>query len=204
MPPRAHKLARRSEPLTRRYEDTLSTTASARNTRQQSQIGPTSAQVDNKIRTSKGRFRKSTGTTGYKVSPVVGQTLSDTVTGAPALAPALAPTDVGNGGSAHSLPPPNKRSQAVRACDSCREHRSKCDNNQPCFSCRHRGEHCSNSGSSEVPTMPSAIRSAGEPSAIESTDNSVPSANASTNTGPSPEELLVSIILCQYTESDVE
>ncbi|CAK7226440.1 hypothetical protein SCUCBS95973_006200 [Sporothrix curviconia] len=37
-----------------------------------------------------------------------------------------------------------KRSQVVRACDWCRQHRSKCDNSVPCANCRSRGARCSN------------------------------------------------------------
>ncbi|KAL9638315.1 MAG: hypothetical protein Q9204_001550 [Flavoplaca sp. TL-2023a] len=66
-----------------------------------------------------------------------------------------------NGQDASSSPPDaprSKRIQVTRACDSCRVHRSKCDNNQPCSNCDHRGERCSNDGSSDIRTMPSAIR----------------------------------------------
>ncbi|CAK7235060.1 hypothetical protein SBRCBS47491_009161 [Sporothrix bragantina] len=37
-----------------------------------------------------------------------------------------------------------KRSQVVRACEWCRQHRSKCDNSVPCSNCRSRGARCSN------------------------------------------------------------
>ncbi|KAL8754996.1 MAG: hypothetical protein Q9199_003954 [Rusavskia elegans] len=65
-----------------------------------------------------------------------------------------------NGASppAPPTPPRSKRSQVARACDLCRLHRSKCDNDQPCSNCQHRGERCSNDGSSDPRTMPSAIR----------------------------------------------
>lgn len=65
-----------------------------------------------------------------------------------------------NGQDASSPPdaPRSKRIQVTRACDSCRVHRSKCDNDQPCSNCQHRGERCSNDGSSDIRTMPSAIR----------------------------------------------
>ncbi|KAL6412502.1 putative transcriptional regulatory protein [Ilyonectria robusta] len=37
-----------------------------------------------------------------------------------------------------------KRAQVVRACDSCRQHRVKCDNHIPCSNCKVRGGQCSN------------------------------------------------------------
>ncbi|KAK3314410.1 fungal-specific transcription factor domain-containing protein [Apodospora peruviana] len=51
-----------------------------------------------------------------------------------------------------------KRSQVARACDWCRVHRIKCDNEQPCFNCRTRGGHCSNKGATEIRTLPHAFR----------------------------------------------
>ncbi|KAL8904942.1 MAG: hypothetical protein Q9207_002936 [Kuettlingeria erythrocarpa] len=84
-----------------------------------------------------------------------------TFSGAP---PDAAGRDNGKGkgkGTSPSIPPnpPRpKRSQVAKACDSCRVHRSKCDNSQPCSNCQHRGERCSNDGSSDIRTMPSAVR----------------------------------------------
>lgn len=60
----------------------------------------------------------------------------------------------------NNTPPRSKRSQVARACDGCRLHRAKCDDNQPCSNCQHRGERCSNSGTSDIRTMPSALRCA--------------------------------------------
>lgn len=50
----------------------------------------------------------------------------------PTAAPAAAP------------PPRKKRQQVVRACDWCRKHRAKCDNDSPCSNCRKKGGECSN------------------------------------------------------------
>ncbi|KAI2615241.1 fungal-specific transcription factor domain-containing protein [Hypoxylon sp. NC1633] len=63
--------------------------------------------------------------------------------------------------SPDDLPPPRprqKRSQVTRACDWCRVHRIKCDNNQPCLNCQSRGARCSNEGASEFRTLPHAFR----------------------------------------------
>lgn len=68
----------------------------------------------------------------------------------------------------NNTPPRSKRSQVARACDLCRLHRAKCDNNQPCSNCQHRGERCSNSGTSDIRTMPAALRCAPCPSAAAS------------------------------------
>ncbi|OTB03020.1 hypothetical protein M426DRAFT_322246 [Hypoxylon sp. CI-4A] len=55
-------------------------------------------------------------------------------------------------------PPRPKRPQVARACDSCRLHRVKCDNNLPCKNCHSRGWQCSNRGSSEARTLANAYR----------------------------------------------
>ncbi|KAI5860472.1 fungal-specific transcription factor domain-containing protein [Durotheca rogersii] len=54
--------------------------------------------------------------------------------------------------------PRQKRSQVTRACDWCRVHRIKCDNNHPCLNCQNRGGQCSNDRASEVRTLPHAFR----------------------------------------------
>ncbi|KAI1427851.1 fungal-specific transcription factor domain-containing protein [Xylaria sp. FL1777] len=51
-----------------------------------------------------------------------------------------------------------KRQQVARACDSCRMHRIKCDNNVPCKNCVSRGEQCINKSASERRTLPQAYR----------------------------------------------
>ncbi|KAI0477311.1 hypothetical protein GGR56DRAFT_636741 [Xylariaceae sp. FL0804] len=51
-----------------------------------------------------------------------------------------------------------KRQQVARACDSCRMHRIKCDNNVPCRNCINRGEQCINKSPSERRTLPQAYR----------------------------------------------
>ncbi|KAI1175227.1 hypothetical protein F4777DRAFT_551327 [Nemania sp. FL0916] len=51
-----------------------------------------------------------------------------------------------------------KRQQVARACDSCRMHRIKCDNNIPCKNCASRGEPCINKSPSERRTLPQAYR----------------------------------------------
>lgn len=50
-----------------------------------------------------------------------------------------------------------KRSQVARACDGCRIHRIKCDNNQPCSNCKIRGRHCSNSDATKDSTLSQAF-----------------------------------------------
>ncbi|OTA64048.1 hypothetical protein K449DRAFT_328172 [Hypoxylon sp. EC38] len=55
-------------------------------------------------------------------------------------------------------PPRPKRPQVARACDSCRVHRVKCDNNFPCKNCHNRGWQCSNKGSNEARTLANAYR----------------------------------------------
>ncbi|KAI0509684.1 fungal-specific transcription factor domain-containing protein [Xylaria bambusicola] len=51
-----------------------------------------------------------------------------------------------------------KRQQVARACDSCRMHRIKCDNNVPCKNCVSRGENCINKSPGERRTLPQAYR----------------------------------------------
>ncbi|KAJ2988626.1 hypothetical protein NUW58_g3872 [Xylaria curta] len=51
-----------------------------------------------------------------------------------------------------------KRQQVARACDSCRMHRIKCDNNVPCKNCVNRGEQCINKSPGERRTLPQAYR----------------------------------------------
>ncbi|CAM1505932.1 Fc.00g115690.m01.CDS01 [Cosmosporella sp. VM-42] len=53
--------------------------------------------------------------------------------------------------------PRQKRAQVVRACDSCRQHRIKCDNYIPCFNCKNRGEKCSNAAVKSI-ALPDAYR----------------------------------------------
>jgi len=60
------------------------------------------------------------------------------------------------------LPPPRsrqkKRGQVARACDWCRIHRIKCDNDRPCSNCKGRGGQCSSSGATKSATLPHAYR----------------------------------------------
>ena len=49
-----------------------------------------------------------------------------------------------------------KRIQVARACDWCRKHRIKCDDNRPCSPCRKRGAGCSNEAINT--TLPHASR----------------------------------------------
>ncbi|KAI1827348.1 hypothetical protein F4861DRAFT_493831 [Xylaria intraflava] len=51
-----------------------------------------------------------------------------------------------------------KRQQVARACDLCRMHRRKCDNNVPCKNCVSRGEQCVNKSPGERRTLPQAYR----------------------------------------------
>ncbi|OAX78087.1 hypothetical protein ACJ72_07608 [Emergomyces africanus] len=51
-----------------------------------------------------------------------------------------------------------KRKQVARACDWCRGHRIRCDNDRPCANCRSRGGKCTNNGESEMRTLPHALR----------------------------------------------
>ena len=61
-----------------------------------------------------------------------------------------------------SVPPPGtrqkKRVQVARACDWCRVHRIKCDNDNPCSNCAKRGGRCSISNSVKAATLPHAYR----------------------------------------------
>lgn len=57
-----------------------------------------------------------------------------------------------------STPARSKRNQVTRACDWCRVHRIKCDNNFPCYNCQNRGGQCNNKWTSEVRTLPHALR----------------------------------------------
>jgi hypothetical protein len=54
--------------------------------------------------------------------------------------------------------PRKKRTQVARACEWCRVHRIKCDNDQPCSNCRRRGRPCSNEGVNPLQTLPQAYR----------------------------------------------
>ena len=79
-----------------------------------------------------------------------------------AIFPSGPPQSLGQGqGSlpslAFSAPARPKRSQVVRACDWCRVHRTKCDNNLPCLNCLKRGEECINRRKGEVQTLTAAI-----------------------------------------------
>ncbi|GAB1321071.1 hypothetical protein MFIFM68171_11281 [Madurella fahalii] len=51
-----------------------------------------------------------------------------------------------------------KRSQVSRACDWCRVHRVKCDDEQPCRNCRSRGGQCRTAGTGEIRSLPHAFR----------------------------------------------
>lgn len=53
--------------------------------------------------------------------------------------------------------PRQKRAQVVRACDSCRQHRIKCDNHIPCVNCKNKGQQCSNAAIKSI-TLPHAYR----------------------------------------------
>lgn len=50
-----------------------------------------------------------------------------------------------------------KRSQVTRACDACREHRTKCDHGTPCSSCRSRNRKCTNTSIQRI-SLPQALR----------------------------------------------
>ena len=71
--------------------------------------------------------------------------------------PAQSKPDDQPGAPSHSPARP-KRNQVARACDWCRAHRIKCDSSYPCFNCRDRGGQCTNKGTSEVRTLPHAVR----------------------------------------------
>ncbi|KAH7304267.1 fungal-specific transcription factor domain-containing protein [Stachybotrys elegans] len=49
-----------------------------------------------------------------------------------------------------------KRRQVARACDGCRIHRIKCDDDTPCSNCRAKGRPCSNSGGAKASTLSQA------------------------------------------------
>ncbi|KAI0601034.1 fungal-specific transcription factor domain-containing protein [Biscogniauxia sp. FL1348] len=70
------------------------------------------------------------------------------------------PKEVNAPSNSHPPDPPlkPKRHQVSRACDSCRMHRVKCDNNVPCRNCLNRGEQCINKSPSERRTLPQAYR----------------------------------------------
>lgn len=60
-------------------------------------------------------------------------------------------------GAAPAPRPRQKRSQVVRACDWCRQHRAKCDNSVPCSNCRSKGTQCSNDAV-KATSLPHAYR----------------------------------------------
>ncbi|KAK3934124.1 hypothetical protein QBC46DRAFT_462791 [Diplogelasinospora grovesii] len=60
-------------------------------------------------------------------------------------------------GAAPAPRPRQKRSQVVRACDWCRQHRTKCDNSVPCSNCRSKGTQCSNDAV-KATSLPHAYR----------------------------------------------
>jgi hypothetical protein len=49
-----------------------------------------------------------------------------------------------------------KRRQVARACEACRVHRVRCDDNQPCSQCKSRGQRCSNRNIATTPTLAGA------------------------------------------------
>lgn len=55
-------------------------------------------------------------------------------------------------------PRTKKRNQVARACDWCRVHRVKCDNDRPCSNCRNREGQCSNNDGAKTTTLPQAFR----------------------------------------------
>ncbi|KKZ63931.1 hypothetical protein EMCG_01790 [[Emmonsia] crescens] len=57
-----------------------------------------------------------------------------------------------------SAPARPKRRQVARACDWCRGHRIRCDNDRPCANCQNRGGKCTSNGESEMRTLPHALR----------------------------------------------
>ncbi|KAK2782525.1 hypothetical protein FQN52_000854 [Onygenales sp. PD_12] len=63
-----------------------------------------------------------------------------------------------NSSSSRSVLARPKRHQVARACDWCRRHRIKCDNDRPCHNCRSRNGKCSTNGKAEVQTLPHALR----------------------------------------------
>ncbi|KAI1770448.1 fungal-specific transcription factor domain-containing protein [Hypoxylon cercidicola] len=54
--------------------------------------------------------------------------------------------------------PRQNRSQVALACDWCRTHRTKCDDNYPCLNCQARGGQYSNDRTSAIRTLPHAFR----------------------------------------------
>ncbi|KAF7594847.1 hypothetical protein BBP40_008177 [Aspergillus hancockii] len=58
--------------------------------------------------------------------------------------------------SARASAPRQKRRQVTRACDACRTSRIKCDDQQPCRNCRHRGEACRTSHPWEAQSLSAA------------------------------------------------
>lgn len=50
-----------------------------------------------------------------------------------------------------------KRNQVARACDWCRIHRAKCDDNRPCSNCKNKRSHCSNSDATRASTLSQAF-----------------------------------------------
>lgn len=51
-----------------------------------------------------------------------------------------------------------KRVHVAIACDRCRTHRTKCDDNRPCSNCKNSNAQCSNSNSAAASTPPHAQR----------------------------------------------
>ncbi|TAQ85434.1 hypothetical protein B7494_g6257 [Chlorociboria aeruginascens] len=81
----------------------------------------------------------------------------------PSISHSMFPNRNRSSASASPEPPPpprprQKRSQVARACDWCRVHRIKCDNDHPCSNCKSRGGQCSNSGATKLATLPHAYR----------------------------------------------
>ncbi|OKL63471.1 hypothetical protein UA08_01794 [Talaromyces atroroseus] len=60
--------------------------------------------------------------------------------------------------SPRSSPANHKRAQVSKACDWCRVHRVKCDNNYPCRNCQSRQSRCNRRELSKTRTLPSAVR----------------------------------------------
>ncbi|OTA95640.1 hypothetical protein M434DRAFT_69036 [Hypoxylon sp. CO27-5] len=54
-----------------------------------------------------------------------------------------------------------KKQKVMRACDSCRVNRIKCDDESPCQNCRHRGENCTTSMPWEAHSLQAAKREIG-------------------------------------------
>ncbi|KAF2836212.1 fungal-specific transcription factor domain-containing protein [Patellaria atrata CBS 101060] len=100
-----------------------------------------------------------------------------TFVGAP---PRSLKNDHSSTGATPSIPARPKRSQVARACDWCRVHRIKCDSNYPCHNCQNRGGQCSNKGTSDVRTLPHAVRS------LKNGSASLPTPPASSAASPPP------------------